>query len=142
LTSSLSPNAAPKSTLAHLLSLELSHRISQLDSLGLIPSRVRRLLGGERVPAEIVIVPRLGWKDLFILARYLLGIQGNTTNQWTVAEGSERYFDSVSRDLGAGWEEWIFRGERGVWEVGGYIRAKCAIEITLDHCRSWSAWLI
>jgi hypothetical protein len=36
--------------------------------------------------------------------------------------------------LGAGWEEWIFRGERGVWEVGGYIRAKCAVEITLDHC--------
>jgi TAG lipase/lysophosphatidylethanolamine acyltransferase len=133
LTSSLSPSAAPQSTLAHLLSLELSHRISQLDSLGLIPSRVRRLLGGERVPAEIVIVPRLGWKDLMILARFLLGIQASqSSTRWTVAQGSEGYFDSVTRD--SGWEEWIFRGERGVWEVGGYIRAKCAVEITLDHC--------
>jgi hypothetical protein len=40
----------------------------------------------------------------------------------------------VDNNLGAGWEEWIFRGEKGVWEVGGYIRAKCAVEITLDHC--------
>jgi len=139
LTSSLSPSAAPQSTLAHLLSLEISHRISQLDSLGLIPSRVRRLLGGERVPADIVFVPRLGWKDLLILGRYLAGIGGNTKNDYVVAEGVEGYFDSVPRtgsgeDVGAGWEEWIFRGEKGVWEVGGYIRAKCAIEITLDHC--------
>lgn len=51
-----------------------------------------------------------------------------------MAEGAEGYFDQVDGDLGAGWEEWIFRGEKGVWEVGGYIRAKCAIEITLDHC--------
>lgn len=135
LTSSLSPSAAPQSTLAHLLSLEITHRISQLDSLGLIPSRVRRLLGGERVPAEIVFVPRLGWKDLLILGKYLLGIRGDIIHQWTVAQGSEGYFDAAAReDLGAGWEEWIFRGEKGVWEVGGYIRAKCAVEITLDHC--------
>ena len=131
----MSPSAAPQSTLAHLLSLEISHRISQLDSLGLIPSRVRRLLGGERVPADIVFVPRLGWKDLVILGRYLLGIPGNSKRPWTVAEGAEGYSDAaVSEDLGAGWEEWIFRGEKGVWEVGCYIRAKCAIEITLDHC--------
>jgi hypothetical protein len=86
------------------------------------------------VPAEIVFVPRLGWKDLLILGKYLLGLPGNTLQQWIVAQGSEGYFNSVARhDLGAGWEEWIFRGERGVWEVGGYIRAKCAVEITLDH---------
>jgi hypothetical protein len=42
--------------------------------------------------------------------------------------------------MGAGWEEWIFRGEKGVWEVGGYIRAKCAVEITLDHCISLGGW--
>src|ERR1700737_4804027 len=137
LTSSLSPSAAPQSTLAHLLSLELSHRISQLDSIGLIPSRVRRLLGGERVPAEIVVVPRLGWKDLFILGRYLLGIPGNTAHQWTLAQGAEGYFDSVAQDFGAGWEEWIFRGERGVGGVGGYIRAKWGGEITFDHFLSW-----
>lgn len=137
LTSSLSPSAAPQSTLAHLLSLEISHRISQLDSLGLIPSRVRRLLGGERVPADIVFVPRLGWKDLLILGRYLAGIGGNSNKQYVVAAGAEGYFDTVKsngEDVSAGWEEWIFRGEKGVWEVGGYIRAKCAIEITLDHC--------
>jgi len=54
-----------------------------------------------------------------------------------VAAGAEGYFDTVKsngEDVSAGWEEWIFRGEKGVWEVGGYIRAKCAIEITLDHC--------
>jgi TAG lipase / lysophosphatidylethanolamine acyltransferase len=132
LTSSLSPSAAPQSTLAHLLSLEISHRVSQLDSLGLIPSRVRRLLGGERVPADIVFVPRFGWKDLAILTKYLLGV--DTKFNWTVSPGSEGYFDSVASDLGQGWEEWIFRGEKGVWEVGHYIRAKCAVEITLEHC--------
>lgn len=61
-------------------------------------------------------------------------------SQWTIAQGSEGYFKDVAKgDLGAGWEEWIFRGEKAVWEVGGYIRAKCAIEITLDHCilTSW-----
>jgi hypothetical protein len=63
-----------------------------------------------------------------------------TKHEWTVAdgaEGAEGYFNSVAtrgEDVGAGWEEWIFRGEKGVWEVGGYIRAKCAVEITLDHC--------
>jgi TAG lipase / lysophosphatidylethanolamine acyltransferase len=140
LTSSLSPSAAPQSTLAHLLNLEITHRISQLDSLGLIPSRVRRLLGGERVPADIVFVPRLGWKDLLILGKYLLGITGDSMRQWIIAQGPEEYFEDVAKgDLGAGWEEWIFRGERAVWEVGGYIRTKCAIEITLDHCilTSW-----
>jgi hypothetical protein len=81
-----------------------------------------------------VFVPRLGWKDLLILGKYLLGIPGNSKRRWTVAQGAEGYFDQVDSDLGAGWEEWIFRGEKGVWEVGGYIRAKCAIEITLDHC--------
>jgi TAG lipase/lysophosphatidylethanolamine acyltransferase len=141
LTSSLSPSAAPQSTLAHLLSLEVSHRISQLDSLGLIPSRVRRLLGGERVPAEIVVIPRLRWKDLLILGRYLFGLPGPPVNTPWMAPpptGNEGYFDSalLPQDLrlGAGWEEWIFRGEQGVWEVGSYIRAKCAVEITLDHC--------
>ena len=80
-------------------------------------------------------MPRLGWKDLLILGKYLFGIPGNTIHQWTVAQGAEGYLGGVAReDLGAGWEEWIFRGEKGVWEVGGYIRAKCAIEITLDHC--------
>jgi TAG lipase / lysophosphatidylethanolamine acyltransferase len=132
LTSSLSPSAAPQSTLAHLLSLEISHRVSQLDSLGLIPFRVRRLLGGERVPADIVFVPRLGWKDLGILGKYLLGVE--TKHDWTVAAGTEGYFDSMASDFGQGWEEWIFRGEKAVWEVGHYIRAKCAVEITLDHC--------
>ena len=141
LTSSLSPSAAPQSTMAHLLSLEVSHRISQLDSLGLIPSRVRRLLGGERVPAEIVIVPRLRWKDLLILGRYLLGLPAPPINTpWvSPAASTENYFDSAARQdlgLGAGWEEWIFRGEQGVWEVGSYIRAKCAVEITLDHRNS------
>lgn len=139
LTSSLSPSAAPQSTLAHLLSLEVSHRISQLDSLGFIPSRVRRLLGGERVPAEIVVIPRLRWKDLLILGRYLLGLPGPPVNTPWVAPPTENegYFDSAlppqDLRLGAGWEEWIFRGEQGVWEVGSYIRAKCAVEITLDH---------
>ena len=103
-----------------------------MDSLGFIPSRVRRLLGGERVPADIVFVPRFGWKDLAILGRYLLGVE--TKYDWTIAAGIEGYFDSMASDLGQGWEEWIFRGEKGVWEVGHYIRAKCAVEITLDHC--------
>ena len=121
--------------LAHLLNLEITHRISQLDSLGLIPSRIRRLLGGERVPAEIVFVPRLGWKDLVILGRYLLGIPVSSKIRQTSAERREGYFGTAAHEnLGAGWEEWIFRGEKGVWEVGTYIRAKCAIEITLDHC--------
>ena len=115
--------------------------MSQLDSLGLIPFRVRRLLGGERVPAEVVFVPRLGWKDLLILGKYLFGISGTTFHQWTVAQGAEGYLSAVTpKDLGADWEEWIFRGEKGVWEVGGYIRAKCAIEITLDHCTTPKWW--
>lgn len=104
---------------------------------------MRRLLGGERVPAEIVFVPRLGWKDLMILGRYLLGIPGNPKSQYIVAQGVEGYFDTTANeDLGAGWEEWIFTGEKGVWEVGTYIRAKCAVEITLDHCIIWSkTWI-
>jgi hypothetical protein len=40
----------------------------------------------------------------------------------------------LGEPLTYGWEEWIFQGEKAVWEVGVYIRAKCAVEITLDHC--------
>jgi hypothetical protein len=61
-------------------------------------------------------------------------MQRGKRNQLAVTQGHEGYFDTINNDLGAGWEEWIFRGEKGVWEVGGYIRAKCAVEITLDHC--------
>ena len=80
------------------------------------------------------------------MGRYLAGIGGNASNEYVVAEGAEGYFDSVpstvgGEDVGAGWEEWIFRGEKGVWEVGGYIRAKCAIEITLDHCTFSPGWV-
>lgn len=73
---------------------------------------------------------------MIILGKFILGIPQQTQHQWTVAEGPEGYFDAIApkRVVDEGFEEWIFRGEKSVWEVGGYIRAKCAIEITLDHC--------
>ena len=70
-----------------------------------------------------------------ILGKYILGIPQGRQYRWSVPEGSEGYFDAVAaRKDEQGLEEWIFRGEKAVWEVGGYIRAKCAIEVTLDHC--------
>ena len=73
-----------------------------------------------------------------ILGKYIFGIPQRTKYQWTVVDRPGGYFDALaSKGYDEGLEEWIFRGEKSVWEVGGYIRAKCAVEITLDHCMNF-----
>jgi TAG lipase/lysophosphatidylethanolamine acyltransferase len=94
--------------LMRLVMLEISHRLKQLDYLGLLPVSLRRLLIEESIPGpSLMLVPDLSTRDLFKLFQ-------NPTKQ--------------------GLEYWILRGERGVWPAVSALKVRCAIEIELDRC--------
>ncbi|KAF2460838.1 hypothetical protein BDY21DRAFT_413084, partial [Lineolata rhizophorae] len=93
--------------LLRLMLLELQHRLSQLDTLGLLPPGIRRFLLDEHVPgASLTLVPDIALGDL---ARLL----ENPTAE--AVEG------------------WILRGERSVWPAVGALKVRCAIEVELDR---------
>lgn len=94
--------------LTRLLMSEIHHRLQQLDTLGLLPSTIRRLLIDETVPgASITLVPQLTATDL-----------------WKLLETPTR----------EGVEFWILKGERSVWPAVSMLRVRCAIEVELDRC--------
>jgi TAG lipase/lysophosphatidylethanolamine acyltransferase len=94
--------------LMRLVMLEISHRLKQLDYLGLLPVSLRRLLIDESIPGpSLMLVPDLSTRDLFKLFQ-------NPTKH--------------------GLEYWILRGERGVWPAISALKVRCAIEIELDRC--------
>lgn len=93
--------------LMRLVSWEIYHRLSQLDSLGLLPSSVRRLLIDETIPgANLTLVPDLSPGDF-----------------WKLLE------TPTKRSV----EYWILHGERSVWPAVSALKVRCAIEVELDR---------
>lgn len=93
--------------LLRLVTLEVHHRLSQLDSLGLLPGTVRRLLIDENVPgASLTLVPDLSPSDFLRLLE-------------TPTKESLDY--------------WILAGERSVWPAVGALKVRCAVEVELDR---------
>lgn len=91
-----------------LLTQEIHHRLLQLDTLGLLPATLRRLLVDETIPgASITLVPTLHASDF-----------------WKLLETPTR--ENV--------EHWILQGERSVWPAVSTLRVRCAIEVELDRC--------
>lgn len=90
-----------------LVTLEIRHRLRQLDYIGLLPVSLRRLLIDESIPGpSLTLIPDLSPKDLLKL------------------------FQNPTKE---GLKYWILRGERGVWPAVSELTVRCAIEIELDR---------
>lgn len=90
-----------------LVVMEVQHRLHQLDSLGWLPTSIRRFLLDENVPgASLTLVPELAPRDFVKLLE-------NPTAE--------------SLDY------WILRGERSVWPAVGALKVRCAVEVELDR---------
>lgn len=90
-----------------LFTMELHHRLHQLDSLGLLPLSIRRFLVDEHIPAaSVTLVPELSVSDFIRLLE-------------TPTQASLDY--------------WILRGERSVWPAVGALKVRCAVETELDR---------
>ncbi len=82
-------------------------RHNQLDSLGLLPTSIRRLLIDESIPgASLTLVPDLSPGDFLKLLE-------------TPTKESVEY--------------WILHGERSVWPAVSALKVRCAIEVELDR---------
>lgn len=93
--------------LMRLVALEVHHRLDQLDSLGLLPIAIRRLLVDEMIPgAGMTLVPKIDPGDFLKLLE-------NPTRESL--------------------EYWILRGERSVWPATGALRVRCSVEVELDR---------
>ena len=87
--------------------MEIHHRLSQLDSLSVLPNSIRRFLVDEHIPAvSVTIVPELSAGDFV------------------------RLLETPTRDS---LDHWILRGEKSVWPAVGAIKVRCAIESELDR---------
>lgn len=94
--------------LVRLATLEIHHRLRQLDSLGLLPTSLRRLLVDENIPgASITLVPEVSPGDF-----------------WKLLETPTK----------RGIDYWILQGERSVWPAVGALNVRCAVEVELDKC--------
>ncbi|KAE9376970.1 hypothetical protein N431DRAFT_331704 [Stipitochalara longipes BDJ] len=93
--------------LLRLMTMEIHHRLQQLDSLGLLPLSIRRFLVDEHIPAaSVTLVPELSAGDFVRLLE-------------TPTQASLDY--------------WILRGEKSVWPAVGALKVRCAIESELDR---------
>lgn len=93
--------------LVRMVGLEVRHRLRQLDTLGLLPTGIRRFLVDERVPgASVMLVPEVTAGDFI------------------------RLLETPTRDT---LDYWILRGERSVWPAVSAVRIRCAIETELDR---------
>ena len=91
-----------------LTTLEVHHRLSQLDALGMLPTSIRRLLIDESIPGpSLTLVPDLSPTDFLKLLE-------------TPTKESLEY--------------WILHGERSVWPAVSSLKVRCAIEVELDRC--------
>ena len=94
--------------LLRLATQEIHHRLNQLDTLGLLPVTIRRLLIDETVPgASLTLVPYLQPNDF-----------------WRLLETPTK--ESL--------EYWILQGEKSVWPNVCLLRIRCAVEVELDRC--------
>jgi TAG lipase/lysophosphatidylethanolamine acyltransferase len=90
-----------------LITMEIHHRLQQLDSLQLLPLSIRRFLVDEHIPgASVTLVPELSAHDFV------------------------RLLETPTRDS---LDHWILRGEKSVWPAVGALRVRCAIESELDR---------
>jgi TAG lipase / lysophosphatidylethanolamine acyltransferase len=90
-----------------LIAMELHHRLSQMDQLGLLSPGVRRLLLDETVPgASWTLVPQVSLTDFARLLR-------NPTREEV--------------------DYWILRGERSVWPAVTALQIRCIVEVELDR---------
>ncbi|RFU36039.1 hypothetical protein B7463_g350, partial [Scytalidium lignicola] len=93
--------------LIRFMTLEIHHRLHQLDSLGLLPLSIRRFLVDEHIPAaSVTLVPEVSPSDFMRLLE-------NPTQE--------------SLDY------WILKGEKSVWPAVGALKVRCAIESELDR---------
>lgn len=105
------PRRAGKQGLTHpllrLVTLEIHHRLNQLDSLGALPTALRRLLIDENIPGpSLTLVPDISPADLIKL------------------------LDMPTKES---LDHWILRGERGVWPAVGALKVRCAVEVEIDR---------
>ena len=90
-----------------LLTMEMHHRLSQMDTMGVLPGGLRRLMVDETVPgASVTLVPELSVGDFVKL------------------------LETPTKD---GMQYWIRRGERSVWPAVKALEVRCAIESELDR---------
>ncbi len=97
--------------LIRLFSGEVFHLLTQLNSLGWLPTTLCRLLMDETIPsnsrwAKISLTPDLTFRDLLAL------------------------FDTPTEHL---LDKWIMRGERSVWPAVPELRVRCGIEFELER---------
>ncbi|KAF8540530.1 acyl transferase/acyl hydrolase/lysophospholipase [Trichophaea hybrida] len=92
--------------LLKLIGMEIKHILRQMDTLGLLPRRVRSFLIGEIVPGDsITIVPKLVLGDF------------------------EQLLSNPRKDTV---DYWIMKGERGVWGAVEIIKTSLRCEMQLD----------
>jgi len=90
-----------------LMTMEIHHRLQQLDSLLTLPNSIRRFLVDETIPAaSVTLVPELSAGDFV------------------------RLLETPTRDS---LDYWILRGEKSVWPAVGALKVRCAIESELDR---------
>lgn len=102
-----SKTTAVTAFLARMVGLEVRHRLRQLDTLGFLPTGIRRFLVDERVPgASVMLVPEVTAGDFI------------------------RLLETPTRET---LDYWILRGERSVWPAVVALKIRCAIETELDR---------
>ncbi|KAK3626043.1 triacylglycerol lipase [Elasticomyces elasticus] len=90
-----------------LLSMELQHRLNQMNQLGLLSPGIRRLLIDETVPgASWTLVPKVSISDFARLLR-----------------------NPTPKEI----DYWILRGERSVWPAVTALKIRCLVEVELDR---------
>jgi TAG lipase / lysophosphatidylethanolamine acyltransferase len=93
--------------LLRLMTMEIHHRLSQLDSLSILPNSIRRFLVDEHIPAaSVTLVPEILPGDFV------------------------RLLETPTRES---LDYWILRGEKSVWPAVGAIKVRCAVESELDR---------
>lgn len=93
--------------LVRMVGIEARHRLRQLDTLGLLPTGIRRFLVDERIPgASVMLVPEVTAGDFI------------------------RLLETPTRET---LDYWILRGERSVWPAVTALKIRCAIETELDR---------
>lgn len=92
--------------LMRLVTVEIRHRLRQLDYIGLLPQSLGRILIDETIPgSNLTLVPDLSLKDFI------------------------KVFQKSSEE---GLASWTLKGERGVWPAISALKVRCAVEIELD----------
>lgn len=96
-----------RALLSRFIIWELQHRLSQLDAMGLLPARAKRLLLDETVPgSHLTVVPEMRIMDWVRLLR-----------------------NPTQREI----DHWIERGEKSVWPHMAALYMRLQVEISLDR---------